>query len=68
MDKSRRLRQVLLKFDSIYPDTNYPDGSVLMDAPAHGSVADLISMAGAHGPGNHTEWDTEKTAAMAAKW
>ena len=58
MDESRRLRQLLLKFDSIYPDNNYPDGSVLMDAPAHDSVADLIAMAGAHGPGNHTEWDS----------
>ena len=56
MDESRRLRQVLLKFDAIYPD-GYPEGSVLMDAPSHGTVSDLIPLAGGHGTGNHNEWD-----------
>ena len=56
MDESRLQRQVLLKFDIIYPD-GYPEGSILMDAPAHNNIRDLIPKAGAHGPGNHTEWD-----------
>ena len=51
MDESRLERQVLLKFDIIYPD-GYPEGSILMDAPAHNNIRDLIPMAGAHGPGN----------------
>ncbi len=66
MDESRRLRQVLLKFDSIYPDNNYPDGSVLMNAPPHESVADLIPLAGTHGPGNHKQWD-EKVQQLKAE-
>ena len=56
MDESRPERQVLLKFDIIYPD-GYPEGSILMDAPAHNNIRDLIPMAGAHGPGNHDEWE-----------
>ena len=56
MDESRLERQVLLKFDIIYPD-GYPEGSILMDAPAHNNIRDLIPMAGAHGPGNHDEWE-----------
>ena len=55
MDESRLLRQTLLKFNTIYPD-GYPEGSILMDAPAHSNIRDLIPMAGAHGPGNHDEW------------
>ena len=47
MDESRPERQVLLKFDIIYPD-GYPEGSILMDAPAHNNIRDLIPMAGAH--------------------
>ena len=57
MDESRLLRQVLLKFNVIYPN-GYPEGSILMDAPSHEKIRDLIPMAGDHGPGNHTnEWD-----------
>ena len=56
MDESRLERQVLLKFDIIYPD-GYPEGSILMDAPAHNNIRDLIPKAGAHGPGNHDEWE-----------
>ena len=52
MDEGRRLRQTLLKFNAIYPD-GYPEGSVLMDAPSHNSVAELVSMAGQHGQGEH---------------
>ena len=55
MDESRLLRQTLLKFNTIYPD-GYPEGSILMDAPAHTDVGELTPMAGAHGPGNHNEW------------
>ena len=56
MDKSRRERQILLRFETIYPD-GYQEGSILMDAPAHNNIRELIPMAGAHGPGNHDEWD-----------
>ena len=58
MDKSRRERRILLRFETIYPD-GYPEGSILMDAPAHNNIRELIliPMAGAHGPGNHDEWD-----------
>ena len=57
MDESRPVRQVLLKFNFIYPD-GYPEGSVLTDAPHHERVSDLIPLAGAHGAGNHDEWGT----------
>ena len=56
MDESRLLRQVLLKFNVIYPN-GYPEGSILMDAPSHEKIRDLIPRAGDHGPGNHNEWD-----------
>ena len=54
LDESRLLRRVLLKFNFIYPD-GYPEGSILMDAPDHVEIRDLIPMAGEHG--NHEEWD-----------
>ena len=56
MDESRLIRQVLLKFGTIYPN-GYPEGSILMDAPEHNDIRELIPMAGGHGPGNHDEWD-----------
>ena len=56
MPEERRLRQFVLKFDTIYPD-GYPEGSILMDAPSHSNVAELVPMAGQHGPGQHKDWD-----------
>ena len=50
---SRLLRQVLLEFENIYPE-GYPEGSILMDAPPHRSVSELIARAGDHT--DHTEW------------
>ena len=35
---------------------SYPEGSILMDAPEHDSMADLIAMAGDHGTENHQEF------------
>ena len=52
--ESELIRQVLLEFRSIYPD-GYPDGSLLMDAPPHGAVSDLIVLAGDHA--DHTGWN-----------
>ena len=37
--ESELIRQVLLEFRTIYPD-DYPDGTLLMDAPPHGAVSD----------------------------
>ena len=47
-------RRVLLQYNTIYPE-GYPDGSVLMDAPQHDRVSDLIDKAGTHA--DHTTWD-----------
>ena len=55
MDETRPERQILLAYNAIYPD-GYPEGSVLMDAPCHTTVADLVPMAGGHGPGQHGDW------------
>ena len=44
MSDDRRLKKLVLKFNAIYPD-GYPEGSILMDAPDHNSVAELEPMA-----------------------
>ena len=36
-------RRVLLQFNTIYPE-GYPEGSLLMDAPRHESVGDLVKL------------------------
>ena len=56
MPEERRLRRFVLMFNTIYPD-GYPEGSIFMDAPAHIDVAELVPMAGLHGPGRHNVWD-----------
>ena len=33
-----------------------PTGSILMDAPIHDTLEELVELAGDHGKGNHTEW------------
>lgn len=48
------VRRVLLQFNTIYPN-GYPEGSLLMDAPQHDSVGELIALAGDHA--DHTEWN-----------
>ena len=52
--ESSLLRRVLLHFNTIYPE-GYPEGSLLMDAPKHDSVSELIALAGDHT--DHTEWN-----------
>ena len=51
--ESSLVRQVLLEFNNIYPD-GYPEGSILMDAPRHVHVRDLIAQVGDHA--DHTGW------------
>ena len=34
----------------------YPKGSIMMDAPPHDTMEDLIYLAGDHGYENHKEW------------
>ena len=34
----------------------YPKGSIMMDAPLHDTMEDLIYLAGDHGYENHKEW------------
>ena len=34
----------------------YPKGSIMMDAPPHDTMDDLIDLAGDHGYENHKEW------------
>ena len=53
-EESAWTRQVLLLFNEIYP-SGYPEGSLLMDAPRHDNVSELIELAGKHG--DHTEWN-----------
>ena len=53
-DERSLVRQVLLKFNAIYPE-GYPKGSLLMDAPRHETVSDLIALAGTHE--EHTGWN-----------
>ena len=53
-EESCLVRQVLLKFNVIYPK-GYPEGSLLMDAPRHESVSELIEFAGTHE--EHTGWN-----------
>ena len=65
MDDSRRLKKILLRYRTIYPH-GYPEGSILMDAPKHDSIGDLVQMAGTHGPGGHKEWDERVLALKAA--
>ena len=34
----------------------YPEGSIMMDAPQHDSIEELVEMAGGHGYENHHAW------------
>ena len=52
MDEDRLIRKAVTSI--VKP---YPEGSILMDAPDHDSMADLIAMAGDHGTENHQEWN-----------
>ena len=52
-DESALVRQVLLRFNEIYPE-GLPKGSLLMDAPCD-NVSELVELAGNHG--DHTEWN-----------
>ena len=51
MDKDRLLRKAVVSMEK-----PYPEGSILMDAPKHDSMTDLIALAGGHGPENHQGW------------
>ena len=53
-EESSLVRQVLLHFNTIYPH-GYPEGSLLMDAPRHNAVSELIPLAGDHT--DHTGWN-----------
>ena len=57
-DESSLVRQVLLKFNAIYPE-GYPEGSLLMDVPRHEVVSDLIALAGTHA--EHTGWNLSES-------
>ena len=52
--ESSLLRRVLLEFNNIYPE-GYPEGSILMDAPLHDRVSELIPQVGDHA--DHTGWN-----------
>ena len=52
-DESTLIRQVVMRFNEIYPE-GLPEGSLLMDAPCD-NVSELAELAGDHG--DHTEWN-----------
>ena len=52
-DESALIRQVVLRFNEIYPE-GLPEGSLLMDAPCD-NVSELVELAGNHG--DHAEWN-----------
>ena len=53
-DETALIRQVLLRFNQIYPE-GLLEGSLLMDAPSD-NVSELVELAGSHG--DHTEWNS----------
>ena len=46
-------RRVLMQFNTIYPE-GYPEGSLLMDAPPHDRVSELVELAGDRA--DYTTW------------
>ena len=52
-DESTLIRQVVMRFNEIYPD-GLPEGSLLMDAPCD-NVSELAELAGDHG--DQAEWN-----------
>jgi hypothetical protein len=55
MDEEEPLRQMVVRLKK-----PYPPGSLLMDAPQHTTMADLIALAGDHA--NHEDWDIKVNA------
>ena len=51
LDEDRLLRKVVIAMEK-----SYPKGSIMMDAPPHDTMEDLIYLAGDHGYENHKEW------------
>ena len=51
LDDDRMLKQAILSMKK-----TYPEGSILMDAPPHDSIQELVDLAGDHGWENHKEW------------
>ena len=51
LDDDRMLKQAILSMKK-----PYPEGSILMDAPPHDSIQELVDLAGDHGWENHKEW------------
>ena len=51
LDEDRLLRKVVIAMEK-----PYPKGSIMMDAPPHDTMDDLIYLAGDHGYENHKEW------------
>ena len=51
MDDTRLVRRVVMSI--VKP---YPEGSIMMDAPQHDSIEELVEMAGGHGYENHHAW------------
>lgn len=57
LDEDRLLRKVVLALAKRRIEGKpIPTGSILMDAPLHDSLEELVELAGDHGKGNHTEW------------
>ena len=51
LDNDRMLKQAVLSMKK-----PYPKGSIMMNAPPHDSIQELIDLAGDHGWENHKEW------------
>jgi len=51
LDDDRMLKQAVLSMKR-----PYPKGSIMMNAPPHDSIQELIVLAGDHGWENHKEW------------